>query len=196
MTIYFDTVELVNASPLKPKEDQRSFEVTIECMTEDYTDVEAMIARAGKTAVATLLTGQTAVQTTTKCGRLDMHGDVHEKCVIVGGVQVDEVEGTGGTYWKYKMRFVQDRRTPLITPVYQGDIMLWPVTSTFQAGEIGIEQTDPALEHTPDLCTAALVTGTDKYGDSLLTLATTVSSDPGEELAAAMTNLTTEITVI
>jgi hypothetical protein len=92
------------------------------------------------------------------------------------------------------MRFVQDRRTPLITPVYQGDIMLWPVSSTFQAGEIGIEQTDPALEHTPDLCTAALVAGTDKYGDSLLAL-TMTASESGEGLAGAMTNLTTEITV-
>lgn len=194
MTVTFDGVELVNAGPLKPREDARSFEITIECQTEDYTYITAMIARAGKATVSNLLSGQTAVQTKAKYGKLILHDDTYEKCVIVGGVEIEEVGGTGGTQWKYRLKFVQDRREPLITPTYPGDVMFWPLSAAFQDPEIDIEQVDPALAQTPPLCTATPLLAADKMGDAL-SVSATVSESDDEMLAGTMTNLATEITV-
>lgn len=109
-TVTFDGVELKTVGPLKPKEDQDNFEITIECVTNVKNDIDEMIARAGKSAAATLLSGKTKIQTTGMLGTLEIDGVEHENCAIMGGVQIEEVEGTGGTYWKYKMRFVQADR--------------------------------------------------------------------------------------
>jgi len=119
-TVTFDGVELKNVGPLKPKEDQDNFEITIECLTDDYTDIDEMIARAGKATSSKLLSGKTAIQTTGTSGTLVIGENMYTNCVIMDGVQVEEEPGTGPTpKWKYKMRFMQAERVtaPVIHPL-------------------------------------------------------------------------------
>ena len=109
--VTFDGVELKTVGPLKPKEDQDNFEITLECFTDNFSDTEEMIARAGKASSATLLSGKTAIQTTGISGTLVIGDTEYENCVIMDGVQITEEPGTGPTpYWNYKIRFMQAER--------------------------------------------------------------------------------------
>jgi len=109
--VTFDGVELKTVGPLKPKEDQDNFEITLECFTDDFEDIEEMIARAGKASSARLLSGKTKIQTTGMAGTLVIDGEEYENCAIMDGVQVTEEPGTGpDPYWNYKVRFVQAER--------------------------------------------------------------------------------------
>lgn len=110
-TVTFDGVELKTVGPLKPKEDQDNFEITLECFTDDFEDIEEMIARAGKASSARLISGKTKIQTTGIVGTLIIGDKEYPNCAIMDGVQVTEEPGTGPKpYWNYKVRFVQAER--------------------------------------------------------------------------------------
>lgn len=113
--ITFDGAELRNPAPLKLNEDQENFEITIECQTDDFEDVAEMIARAGKSTSQPLLSGKTKIQTTGTLGDLIISGlgsvdGTYTDCAIMDGVKVEEVAGTGGTQWKYTVKFKQAER--------------------------------------------------------------------------------------
>lgn len=115
-TVTFDGVELRDPAPLKPREDQDNFEITIECQTDDFDDVTEIIARAGKSTAQPLLSGKTKIQTTGTLGDLVISGfgssidGTYTNCAIMDGVKVEEVSGTGGTWWKYTVTFKQAER--------------------------------------------------------------------------------------
>lgn len=114
--ITFDGVTLPDPAPLKPSEDQENFEITIECQTDDFDDVTEIIARAGKSTAQPLLSGKTKIQTTGTLGDLIISGfgssidGTYTNCAIMDGVKVEEVSGTGGTWWKYTVTFKQAER--------------------------------------------------------------------------------------
>jgi len=110
-TITFDGVELKNPSPLRPKVIYNShFEIEIECLTEDFADITAIVAKSGITKTTTLLSGKTSVQTTGTKGSLVITGidlaGTYTNCAIMGEVTYEELPG--GTKWKYKVKFVKD----------------------------------------------------------------------------------------
>lgn len=115
-TVTFDGVELRDPAPLKPREDQDNFEITIECQTDDFDDVTEIIARAGKSTAQPLISGKTKIQTTGTLGDLVISGfgssidGTYTNCAIMDGVKVEEVSGTGGTWWKYTVTFKQAER--------------------------------------------------------------------------------------
>lgn len=115
-TVTFDSVEIKNVAPLKPKRSPNSFEVKIEGQTDDYTDITNLTAKAGKATKALLLSEKVGIQTTGTKGSLVISGfggaldGTYTNCVIMGDVQVDEVEGTGGNYWRYTVNIAQDTR--------------------------------------------------------------------------------------
>ena len=114
--ITFDGVTLQNPAPLSPAEDQENFEITIECQTDDFEDIAEMIARSGKSTAQPLLSGKTKIQTTGTLGDLIISGfgssidGTYTNCAIMDGVKVEEVAGTGGTQWKYTLKFKQAER--------------------------------------------------------------------------------------
>lgn len=114
--ITFDNVTLQNPAPLKPNEDQENFEITIECQTNDFDDVTEIIARSGKSTAQPLLSGKTKIQTTGTLSDLVISGfdssidGTYTNCAIMDGVKVEEVFGTGGTWWKYTVKFTQAER--------------------------------------------------------------------------------------
>jgi len=84
-------------------------EITIEGFTDDESVVDSLITKSGKSSTATLLSGKTKIQTTGTKATLTIGSDIYTGCAITGGVQKDEVEGTGPTpKWKYKATFVQE----------------------------------------------------------------------------------------
>lgn len=109
MSYTFDSTALINPGPLKPMIiNDEVFEITIDCMTEDYADITAIKAKAGLCKKTILLSGHTCVQTTGTKGTLVLGSDSYTNCAIEGGVQVKEIEGTAAGAWKYSMKFVQD----------------------------------------------------------------------------------------
>ena len=114
--ITFDSVCLQNPAPLKPDEDQENFEITIECQTDNFDDVTELIARSGKSTAQPLLSGKTKIQTTGTLSDLIISGfdssidGTYTNCAIMDGVKVEEVSGTGGTWWKYTVKFKQAER--------------------------------------------------------------------------------------
>ena len=114
-TITFDSVTLQNPSPLNPKiEGTEVFELTIECQTDDYTDISNITGKASACKSYRLLSKKTKVLNEGTSGTLAISGfggaldGNYTNCAIEGGIQVTEVEGTGGLIWKYKMKFVRD----------------------------------------------------------------------------------------
>ena len=111
MTVTFDSTTLVNASPEKPmvigSGGASVFEVQVDCLTNNYADVTAIVAKAGYCRKATTITGTTAVQTTGTKGSLVLPSGTYTNCVIENGVQIEEVEGTAGKWWKYSMKFIR-----------------------------------------------------------------------------------------
>ena len=113
-TVTFNSLPLSRPSPLKPKViTGLSFEITIDCMTDDYTEIENLQAYAGVVNKFTLLSGEVIIQTTS--GLYDLVitadeglSDTFSNCAIVGGIQANEVPGTGGKWWKYRVTFAQD----------------------------------------------------------------------------------------
>jgi hypothetical protein len=108
MTTSFDTVTIPNASPEKPKLiGSLHFEIEITGLTDDYTDITALSAKAGRTNMVTLLSGVTSLQTSGTKGTLVLEdGQTITNCAIVGDIDVEELPG--GTWWKYKTKFVKD----------------------------------------------------------------------------------------
>jgi len=172
-TITFDGATLRNPSPLSPSEDKDSFEITIECYTDDYEDVLEMVSRAGQASVQTLLSGKKKLQTTGTLGDLVIDGldesidGTYSNCAIVGGVKVEESAGTGGTQWKYTVRFVQAERADVKPAWY----------TTALQGQAPI--TDPIT----DVIETILTSASDNYVD--LPLSQTVLS--GMSHAAVLT---------
>jgi hypothetical protein len=116
-TVTFDSVEIKNVAPLKPKRTPNSFEVKLEGQTDDYTDVTNITAKAGHATKSLLLSEKFMIQTTGTKGSLVISGfggaldGTYTNCVIMGDIQVDEVEGTGGNYWRYSMTIAQETKT-------------------------------------------------------------------------------------
>ena len=109
MTTVFDSVTLQNPSPQKIKvTNSEVFEIAVECLTNDYDDITAIKAKAGIANKTTLVNGKTSIQTTGTKGSLVIDGDTYTNCVIMEPIQVDELEGTGKTWWKYRVSFAKD----------------------------------------------------------------------------------------
>jgi len=110
-TIEFDSVELKNPAPLKPKEIYGChFEIEIECVTDSFADITAIIAKSGITKTSVLLSGKTSVQTTGSKASLVITGcdlaNTYTNCAIMGEVTYEEIPP--GNWWKYKVKFVKD----------------------------------------------------------------------------------------
>jgi len=107
--ITFDGLTLPVPTPLKFKQTADSLEITIEGHSEDEATVDSLIAKAGNSTKALLLSGKTAIQTTGTKASLVIGSDTYTNCVIMGGVEKTEEEGTGPTpKWRYKATFAQD----------------------------------------------------------------------------------------
>lgn len=141
--IKFDGAELRNPVPLMPKEHKHKFELRFECRTDDYEDILEIISRAGKSTAHPLLSGKTKIQTTGTVGDLEISGydasidGTYEKCVIIGDVDVEEIPGTGGTWWKYTFTIQQaeraDARPAWYTTALQGQAPITdPITDVIE----------------------------------------------------------------
>jgi hypothetical protein len=109
MTTTFDSVTLVNPSPQKLKvTNSEVFEIAIDCLTDSYADITAIKAKAGIANKTTLVSGKTSIQTTGTKGSLVLEGDTYTNCVIMEPVQVEELEGSARTWWKYRVSIAQD----------------------------------------------------------------------------------------
>jgi len=110
MTVTFDTtVVLVNPSPQKPKiTNSEVFEIVIDCLTDNYADITAIKAKVGIANKSVLVSGKTSIQTTGTKGILVIPSGTYTNCVIMEPIQVEEVEGTAATWWKYRVSFAQD----------------------------------------------------------------------------------------
>jgi len=107
--IAFNDVPLRRPTPVRPLVvGDCSFEVTFDCLTNDFDDIKNLIAFAGIANKFTLLSGKTIIQTTGTIGDLDIGEDTYGNCAIIGGVQYNEVPGTGMTWWRYRVSFAQD----------------------------------------------------------------------------------------
>lgn len=107
--ITFDGLTLPVPAPLKFKQTADSLEITIEGYSEDEATVDALIAKAGPSGKALLLSGKTKVQTFGTKAALVIGSDTYTNCVIIGDVEKTEVEGTGpAPKWRYKATFVQE----------------------------------------------------------------------------------------
>jgi hypothetical protein len=108
-SVSFNDVDLKSPSPVRPRvTGDCGFEITFDCMTDDYDDIQDLIDFGGITNRFTLLSGKTVIQTTGTIGDLDIGGDTYENCAIMGPIQVNEIPGTGGIWWKYRVSFAQD----------------------------------------------------------------------------------------
>lgn len=110
--ITFDGVTLPDPAPLKYKKTATSFEITIDGVADDRTEIDLLIAKTSHAATALLLSGKTKVQNCGTKADLVVGSDTYTNCVIKGDVQVEEVGGTGPTpKWRYNVTFVQETAT-------------------------------------------------------------------------------------
>jgi hypothetical protein len=109
-TYTFDSTTLQNVAPLNPIVigSGTSFEITVQCATEDYADITAIQGKAGVANKNVLVGGKTHIQTTGTKGTLVLGPLTVTNCVIMDGVKVEEIPGNGGLWWKYSMTFAQD----------------------------------------------------------------------------------------
>lgn len=111
MTYTFDSVTLKDVAPLSPTVigSGNSFEISIDCFTDSYTDITNIQAKAGIANKTVLVSGKVHIQTTGTKGTLVLGslGTINN-CVIMDGIRIEEKLGTGGKYWKYSMTFAQD----------------------------------------------------------------------------------------
>jgi len=107
--VTFDTTPLRSPSPVAPKLlGDAGMEITFDCLTGDYDDIDDLMAKAGIATKFSLLNGRTVIQTTGTIGDLAIGGDTYTNCAIIGGVKATELPGTGGLWWKYRVTFAQD----------------------------------------------------------------------------------------
>ena len=112
MTTTFDSVALKNVAPREPEISNDSWEITLDCATNDYSDITAIQAKAGTAKKKTLLSGKTAIQTTGTKGTLSLEGVSYTNCVIMEAIDVKEQRGTGSTpWWKYTVRIAQETKS-------------------------------------------------------------------------------------
>jgi len=109
MAVTFDSVPLINPSPQKPKVTYTEvFEIVIDCLTDNYANITAILAKAGIANKTTLVSGKTSIQTTGTKGSLVIPSGTYTNCVIMEPIQVEEVEGTAAKWWKYRVSIAQD----------------------------------------------------------------------------------------
>jgi len=109
ISVIFDNVTLTNPSPQKPKVTYTEvFEIVFDCLTNSYTDITNIQAKAGIANKNTLVGGKTHIQTTGTKGSLVIGSTTYTNCVIMEPIQVEEVEGTGAAWWTYRISFAQD----------------------------------------------------------------------------------------
>lgn len=116
VSITYDGVALPNPAPLDPKVSNNSFELDIECFTDDYTVVEAFQAKTGVAKAYGLASCKTKIQVDggAKKANLVISGvntdldGTYTNCVIMKPFQAKEQAGTAGKWWKFKLEFQQD----------------------------------------------------------------------------------------
>jgi len=113
MTYTFDSTPLINVGPLAPTVSAGdSFEISVQCTTNSYADITAIQAKAGIANKVILVSGKTSIQTTGTKGTLVLGSlGTITNCVIMDSVKIEELQGTGGHWWKYSMTFAQDTST-------------------------------------------------------------------------------------
>ena len=110
--ITFDGVTLPDPAPLKYKETADSYEIKIDGFADDRTEIDALIAKTSHAAKGLLISGKTKIQNWGTKADLVVGSDTYTNCVIMGDVQVEEVEGTGPTpKWRYRVTFMQETTT-------------------------------------------------------------------------------------
>jgi hypothetical protein len=112
--VTFGSVPLRNPSPLDFRIiDDKVFECTFDCSTDDYSDIEALSALAGQIRKSTVYGGYTYIQSTGgTMGDLVISGvDTFTDCYIDGEIEPREVPGTGMRWWTYRVSFAQHTAT-------------------------------------------------------------------------------------
>jgi len=116
VSITYDSVALPNPAPLEPKVSANSFEIEIECFTNDYSVVETFQAKTGIAKAYGLASCKVKIQIDggAKKASLVISGvntdldGTYTNCVIMEPFQAKEQGGTAGTWWKFKLKFQQD----------------------------------------------------------------------------------------
>lgn len=107
--ITFDGITLPNPAPIRYTQTADTFEITIEGFDTSRTTIDALIAKASRSAKSTLLSGKVKVQTLGTKGDLVIGSDTYTNCVIMDDVKVEEVPGTGASpKWRYTIKFLQE----------------------------------------------------------------------------------------
>ena len=114
VTVSFNSVVLKNPAPVTfTKDDDEVFQITFNCFTDDYGDVEDIQAECGR-ARATKVWAGVKIQTTGTKGALIISGvnasidDTYNNFVIMEPIKIDEVEGSGGKLWQYQVVLAQE----------------------------------------------------------------------------------------
>ena len=112
--VTFDSVPLKNPAPLAiTRDDDEIFQITFDCFTDDYGDIEDIQAECGRARAVKIWAG-VKIQTTGTKGALVISGvnadidDTYNNCVIMEPIKVEEVEGTGGKVWRYRVVIAQE----------------------------------------------------------------------------------------
>ena len=116
VSITYDSVALPNPAPLDPKVSNNSFEIGIECFTDDYTIVEAFQAKTGVAKAYGLASCKVKIQVDggAKKASLVISGvntdldGTYTNCVIMEDIKVKEKPGTAGGWWTFTLKFQQD----------------------------------------------------------------------------------------
>lgn len=110
MTDTFSSAELPNLEPFSFDVSAFSRKCTLKGATNDFTKITALIALAGPSKSKTLLSGKVAIQTLGTKASLVAGGITYTNMVIMDGVEWEEVRGTAGTWYKYKIKLEQETK--------------------------------------------------------------------------------------
>jgi hypothetical protein len=106
--VTFDGVTIQNPAPLSPKQTADSFDITITGITTSKTDVDNLVAKAGKSTKYILKSGKVRIQTFGTKGTLVIDGTSYTKCVIMEPIAVAEIGNVNQQKWQYTVMFSQE----------------------------------------------------------------------------------------
>ncbi len=116
VSITYDGEALPDPAPLEPSVTANSFEIAIECATDDYSVIEALQAKTGVAKAYPLYSGKVKIQTAAGAlqGSLVISGvnadldGTYTNCVIMEEIKAKEQPGTAGEWWKFTVKLQQD----------------------------------------------------------------------------------------
>jgi hypothetical protein len=88
-------------------EGNKVFEVTLDCITDTYSDITSLSTLMGAVTKSRLISGFTSIQTTGTKATLIINGTSYTNCVI-DSLEVREVPNTLLGVWSYTISFARE----------------------------------------------------------------------------------------